>query len=323
MQKLKVSLVVPVRNEADSIEILIESIGRQTVQPDEIVLVDGGSFDTTVAIVERIAAENAKLKLVTTGGATPGKGRNLGIAAARNEWIALTDAGIKLDETWLEELINASGGADIVYGNYSPITDTFFTRCAAQAYVPPQGPDGIRGKFIASSLLKRQVWEAVGGFPDLRAAEDLFFMEQAERAGFKVKLAPKAMVHWQLRHDARSTFHKFALYSKHNVWAGRQWDWHYGLLKQYLALLPFLLLAIFHSWWWLAALPLCLSARVAKRILMHRFEFGLAMLVNPISFWGIGFIVILIDAATFIGWVHALRRTTPSAELPSSNKEGS
>ncbi len=191
MQESKVSLVVPVRDEADSIKVLIESIGRQTVQPDEIVLVDGGSSDSTVAKIERLAAENAKLKLVTTGGATPGKGRNFGIAAARNELIALTDAGIRLEENWLEELINASGEADIVYGNYSPITDTFFTRCAALAYVPPQGPDGIRGKFIASSLLKRAVWETVGGFPDLRAAEDLFLWSRPSVRALRLSSHPR------------------------------------------------------------------------------------------------------------------------------------
>ncbi len=115
-----------------------------------------------------------------------------------------------------------------------------------------------------------------------------------------------------------STFRKFVLYSKHNVWAGRQWDWHYGLLRQYLALVPFLLLTVLHSWWWLASLPMWLVARMAKRILAHRYEFGVAPLFNPITFFGVGFVVLLIDAATFVGWAQALKRTTPSAEAAAT-----
>ena len=332
MQSLKVSLVIPIRDEADTIEVLIESIGRQTLQPDEVVLVDGGSTDSTVEILERLAAGKPSLKLVKTAGATPGKGRNLGIEAARNNWIALTDAGIRLKENWLEELVKASDGADMVYGNYAPdlrgnfnaetrrseTTSSLFQRCAAFAYVPPQQAEGIRGKFIASSLIKKRVWEAVGGFPDLRAAEDLMFMEQAEGMGFKMAIAPDAMVHWSLRPDIASTFQKFVLYSKHNVWAGRQWDWHHGVLKQYLLLAPFLLLAGFHSWLWLMAIPLWLFARSAKRILLHRYEYGLAPLFNPMVAFGVAFLVVVIDVATFVGWAQGLRKTTPSAEAAAT-----
>ena len=312
MAIITASLIIPIRNEEASIENLIDSIGRQTMPPDEVVLVDGGSTDSTVEMVERLAAGKASIKLVKTDGATPGKGRNLGVEAARNQWIAFTDAGIKLEENWLEELVKAADGADIVYGEVSPVVDNLFEKCAVLSYVPPQRPNGIRTRFIASSLINKKVWEVVGGFPDLRAAEDLMFMEQAEAKGFKIALAPKAMAHWSLRPDLASTFQKFVLYSKHNVWAGRQWDWHYGVLKQYLLLVPFLLLAAFHSWWWLAAFPLWLLARTAKRILMHRYEYGLAALFNPLLVGGVAFLVLVIDVATFVGWAQALGRTKQS-----------
>ncbi|MBK7706931.1 MAG: hypothetical protein IPJ30_14500 [Acidobacteria bacterium] len=51
---------------------------------------------------------NDSMKLIRTDGATPGKGRNIGIAASRNEWVALTDAGIRLEASWLEELSRKS-----------------------------------------------------------------------------------------------------------------------------------------------------------------------------------------------------------------------
>jgi glycosyltransferase involved in cell wall biosynthesis len=335
---LPVSLVIPVRNEEESIEDLIESICRQTRQPDEIVFVDGGSTDGTVKLVEKLMRQRAEagshgeresvtgnrepfrtssggasevfpiLRLIKTDGATPGKGRNIGIKAASHEWIALTDAGIRLEKGWLENLIEVGSqtGADVVYGNLSPVINNFFEKCATITYVAPRKPGAIRCKFIASALINKRVSEAVGGFPDLRAAEDLMFMEAVEAAGFHTVTATQAMVHWQLGPNLTSTFRKFTLYSKHNVWAGRQWDWHHGVVRQYLFLVLFLVLAFLHSLWWLLGIPLWLFARTTKRILAHRFEFGAATLFNPLVFFGVAGLILVIDAATFVGWGQAL-----------------
>lgn len=307
MNATQVSLVIPVRDEQESIKALIDSIGRQTLPPDEVVLVDGGSTDGTIAIVERLAAIDDRIRLIKTDGATPGRGRNIGIAASTNDWIALTDAGIRLEPDWLEVLVGSRDSAttDIVYGNYAPIADSLFEKCAAIAYAPAQRPGVIRGKSIASYLLKKEVWERSGGFPDMRAAEDLMFMEAAEAAGYKATYAPGALVHWYLRPDLASTFRKFALYSKHNVWAGRQWDWHYGILRQYALFVTFLLLMIIHSPWWLFAIPLWLTARAAKRILAHRFEYGIRTLFNPLIVLGVMLLTVTIDMATFVGWGRA------------------
>ena len=300
-----ISLVIPVKNEERSLENLFASINRQTLKPDEIVLVDGGSTDKTVEIAERTAIENTNLKLIKTAQATPGKGRNIGVENAAGDWIAFTDAGIKLQKNWLENLVRKADEADVVYGNYAPQITGYFEKIAAIVYVPALRKDFIRGKSIASCLIKKKVWETVGGFPDLRAAEDLMFMESAEKAGFKCTYAPDALVYWQLRQNWSETFRKFVLYSKFNVWANRQWDWHYGILKQYLVVLPFVLLMIFHSVWWATGIVLWLGARTAKRILAHRFEFGFAPLFNPLYFFGVMFLILTIDAATFVGWAQA------------------
>src|ERR1051326_7758598 len=72
--------------------------------------------------------------------APAGRGRNLGAAAAKFDWLAFTDAGIRLDRDWLEELITRAEQdktIDVVYGAWEPVTDTFFKKCAAIAYVPP------------------------------------------------------------------------------------------------------------------------------------------------------------------------------------------
>ena len=306
---LPVSLVIPVFNESKSIVSLLQTINNQTLPPEEIILVDGGSIDNTVELIKEQTGHDNRFIVIKAGRAMPGKGRNIGAAEAKNQWIAFTDAGIKLDRNWLENLAkNAreNTGADVIYGNFAPQINNFFDKCAAISYVPAGSPGTIRGKSIVSCLLKKEVWEKAGGFPDWRAAEDLVFMENVGALGFKVAEAPDAMAWWELRPTLKSTFKKFDLYSKYNVWAGRQAYWHYGVARQYAVAILFVLLALFFNWLWLLLLPVWLSARVAKRILLHRHEFGLKTLFNPAVFFMVMLITVVIDMATFTGWIKAI-----------------
>src|SRR5918912_876135 len=121
-----ISLVVPVRDEAASVHVLLDSIAAQTRQPDEIIFVDGGSRDASQKM--------ARIRIIEAAEASPGRGRNLGIEAARHEWVALTDAGIRLEPQWLERLAEVArldSMVAVVYGNYETGTDSFFERCAA------------------------------------------------------------------------------------------------------------------------------------------------------------------------------------------------
>jgi glycosyltransferase involved in cell wall biosynthesis len=309
---LAVSLVIPVRNEEASLPELLSSIRGQSRQPDEVILVDGGSTDRTVALALELIAGDPRVRVIVAGEATPGRGRNVGIAAAAHDWIALTDAGIILEPTWLDrlvEVVERDPAVDVIYGTFDPAIASRFERYAALAYVMPRQlrPGGqMRGPSIASALLRRAVWEAVDGFPDQRAAEDLIFMERVERKAYKIGWAPAASVTWQLQPSLARTFRKFVLYSKHNVWAGRQRHWHYGLTRQYLVVLMLLLLALLHNPWWLALLLLGALARVARSIWVRREGRGLLWLLNPVQFIGVAVILLVIDLASFVGWAQAV-----------------
>lgn len=312
MVKVFVSLIIPVRDESGTIRELVDSINAQTSQPAEIIFVDGGSADDTVTQLRRASVLDSRIRIVEAGEATPGRGRNLGIAAAGNEWIALTDAGIRLEPTWLERLVGVvdrDPEVMVVYGNCEPVMETFFERCAALAYPPPKAMrDGklMRGPFIASSLIHRRVWESVGGFPDLRAAEDLIFMDRVAEAGFKTGWASDATVWWQLRPDLLSTFKKFALYSRHNVWAGMQRHWHHNIAKQYLVWLAFVLFAFVHSWWWALVPVVGYVTRVMKGIWRRREGRSLFWALNPIQAVGTTMVLLTVDLAMFVGWGQAV-----------------
>src|SRR5207245_175883 len=175
---------------------------------------------------------------------------------------------------------------------------------AALAYVPARsGSDkgNIRGPSVASMLIRKEVWAAVGGFPGYRASEDLIFMERVERRGFRTAYAPGARCYWQLPPGWRTTFRRFALYSYHNLVAGRGRYWHKGVMKYYLVALPFVALGVVNHYLWFSVLLAGFTARVGRTILPKRKEFGLEHPLHPLRWIGVALLLGLIDIATGVG----------------------
>jgi glycosyltransferase involved in cell wall biosynthesis len=308
---IEVSVVIPVRNEEQSLPSLIASLQAQTFPPAEVVIVDGGSTDETVALAHRLTRGDARFRIIEAGEATPGRGRNVGTSAARSEWIAYTDAGNGVEPTWLERLareVESDPSVEVVYGNYEPVTASPVERAVALTYTAPkqERPGGrMRGPFIASSLMRRYVWQRVGGFPDWRAAEDLVFMERVEAAQFRTGWATQATVWWHLPPTLGHVFSKFVLYSRHNVWAGRQRRWHYGVARNYLLGLLFVVLAFLHSPYWLIFPVVGTLARIAKGLWARREGRGLGWMLNPAQFLVVTVVLLAMDVATFVGWTQA------------------
>jgi glycosyltransferase involved in cell wall biosynthesis len=310
--KLKVSLVVPVLNEIVSLPVLLESIKRQTVLPDEVLIVDGGSTDSTAGVTKQLMQGDNRFRIIEIEQGTPGKGRNIGVANAVNEWIAFTDAGNRLKHDWLEKLIKAvekNPDLDVVFGTYELETFSFFNHCTTLAFVTPtRNINGHwwRGPAFVSALMRREVWEKIGGFPDLRASEDMIFLERVEAANFKIGHAPEAIVWWKPPTTIWGLYKRFELYSKINVLAKREKYWHYGLVKHYLLLLPFVVLTAWHSWWWLIVIFGWLFFRTAKNIYIRKEGNGLLWVFNPVRVIAVAFSIVVIDLATYIGWIKAV-----------------
>jgi len=305
----KISVIIPVKNEEGSIKDLLDSLLDQTHKPDEIVITDGGSKDATVKIIEEYIARGYPIKLIKTTHAYPGKARNLAVESSSYELIAMTDAGIKLDKNWLKELLRPleeGHDLDVVYGNYEPVTDTFFKECLAIAFVPaPRAVSGalMRLHFIASSLMKKKVWRSVGGFPDFRAAEDRIFMEKVGEGSFRIAFAPAAKVMWNIPSDFRSVFRRFSLYSMHDLMAGRYNDWHLAVIRMYLAAIAAVLLGVFVSPFWFIILALAAIARILFTVINKTRDEGPLKKFNIAKVVLIGIIIIWIDIAMFSGLI--------------------
>ena len=90
----KVSIIVPAFNCEAYIEDCIRSVTRQSEKEIEIVVVDDGSTDRTLTILERLAAEDSRVSVQSyrPNSGHPGFARNRGIARATGEYVAFLDS---------------------------------------------------------------------------------------------------------------------------------------------------------------------------------------------------------------------------------------
>ena len=229
IKSAKISVIVTVRNEEETIEALVQSLLRQTRAPDEIVIADGGSTDRTVEIIKRLIRHGAPIELLCCPGANIAAGRNRAILAATGEIICCTDAGTRLDSEWLDQISKPfEQGADVAMGFFQADPQSTFEWALGATTLPDQ--DEIDpNRFIPSSrsiAFRRVVWQAVGGYPEwLDYCEDVVFDLALRRAGFRFAWVPEAKVAYRPRTTLRSYFRQYYLYArgdgKANLWPRR------------------------------------------------------------------------------------------------------
>lgn len=92
-----ISVIIPAFNAENYITDALESVFKQTLRVDEIIVVDDGSTDKTVEVVERSSeSSNREVKIISQDNFGAAKARNAGIKIAQGEWIAFLDA----DDLW-------------------------------------------------------------------------------------------------------------------------------------------------------------------------------------------------------------------------------
>lgn len=96
------SIVIPTHNEEKDIPLCLKSLGQQSLKDFEIIIVDDGSKDNTIKIVQ----EFSKVKLIKGQHKGPGFSRNLGARHARGNVLVFVDADMTFDKDYLKNLIS-------------------------------------------------------------------------------------------------------------------------------------------------------------------------------------------------------------------------
>lgn len=168
----KISVVIPVKNGEGVIGKCLEAVLSQSVEPYEVIVVDGHSTDKTVEEAERVPVKVIYEDYGTVGGA-----RQVGLENVRGKYVAFTDADCIPERNWLENLIKEFDGNIVgVGGGIKNIGDEFWGRSIALIMNTFVGSaNSVQGRlykekrFVKSvsgcnSMYRREALMEIGGF---------------------------------------------------------------------------------------------------------------------------------------------------------------
>jgi len=228
---MSVSVVTTVKDEERTLSRFLGSLLAQSRPADEIVIVDGGSSDRTPEVLADLARSDGRIRVLDAPGASIAAGRNVAIAHARGDLIAVADAGTVAHGDWLERLVRPlerEPEAGVSAGYFLPAGDTWFERTLSAVITPHLG-EVDPARFLPSSrsvAFRRQWWERVGGYPEwLRHCEDLVFDLALKDAGATFRFVPGALVEWSARATLGAYFRQYLDYGRGdglaNLWPAR------------------------------------------------------------------------------------------------------
>lgn len=119
----KVSIITPVYNAEHTLERTLESIINQTWNDYELVLIDDGSTDNSLAICKKYANKDRRIKVIAQGNQGPSSARNCGLKIMTGEYLMCVDADDVLHVDAIEKLIKKMErtGADVCIFSWNEI----------------------------------------------------------------------------------------------------------------------------------------------------------------------------------------------------------
>ncbi len=299
---IKISVIIPVKNEETKIETCLKAVFSQTLKPYEVIVVDGHSTDKTVENAMKFPVRVFYEEYHTRAGAN-----NIGIANAQGDYIAFTDADCIPDKNWLKYLhkefkdgiVGVGGGVkNIGEGlwemSINIATDTFLGSANSV-----QGRYFKNKKFVKSisgcnSMYRKEDVIACGGFnASLSTAEDTDLNNRMLDLG-KLLYTPDAIIlhnHKRGLKDFRKRMYQYG-YGRAK---SRLWDLQ--VIPPIFGLLLLCVSIIFNYWILFVALLIYISIiAVTGLILSIQHKEPLYLLSVPTvyilehSFYSLGFL---------------------------------
>ncbi len=178
-------------------------------------MADNGSHDESVAVVRDWASRCPAVRVIDAsarGG--PAAARNVGVGAARGEFLAFCDSDDVVQPGWLNACVTALADADVVAG----VFDLHSLNDAVKGEPVPAATSqlGFLPAGLAANLaVRREAFTAVGGFDEvLFVGEDIDFCWRLQLAGYRFAVIESAVVAKRERTDLRGVFARALAYGR-------------------------------------------------------------------------------------------------------------
>ncbi len=207
-----VSVIIPVFNDNDRLQICLDALAGQTYPADrfEVIVVDNGSMPPVAGRVH--AGSNVRFLVEPRHGGFVA--RNTGLDAASGDIVAFTDADCYPEPRWIEAGVRAIGTSRlIVAGRVEAFPALASAPTAVERFEMlfgfEQEKNAARGVCVTANLIcRREAFDEAGLFnTESHSAHDYEWCQQAVRAGYRVVYGHDAAV----RTPARSSLAALAL----------------------------------------------------------------------------------------------------------------
>jgi succinoglycan biosynthesis protein ExoA len=250
-----VSVLVPFRNEEAHINTMIESLRAQQLDESvEFLVLEGGSTDSTRAIVERAIAEDPRIRLLETHGRNTPSALNAGLRSARGEFIARMDAHSRYPPSYLAEGLARLRRGDVacVTGPAIATGVDRWSRRIALALGTWLGNGGAAWRRGVDSevevdrgftgVWRRDTLEALGGWDELATVnQDTELAARIRKDGGRIVCVPQMAAHYIPRSSLGALARQYWRYGQYRArTAGR----HPESLRPSHTLAPGLALAL-------------------------------------------------------------------------------
>ena len=219
-----VSVIVPARDEEDSIDATLTALRRQDYPALQIIVVDGGSTDSTVRVVERHMAEDPRIELLPNPRQIIPAALNIALAAARGRWLVRMDAHSTVDDGYVSAAVARlrEGRWGGVGGRKDGVGTTPAGRAIAAALGSKFGVGGSLYHYgtteqtvdhIPFGAYPTELLRRLGGWDErLVANEDFEFDYRLRRSGAVLLFDPRLKISWKSRQTVRSLYRQYRRY---------------------------------------------------------------------------------------------------------------
>jgi len=211
-----VSIIVPIYNVEAYVAECLDSVAAQTYGNYEVVVVDDGSPDGSRAVVERHAAADPRIRIITRPNGGLGAARNTGVRNARGRFLTFLDSDDLLPPQALQRLVDSATrtGSDIVAGgmrrfdefrSWQPRWVGVVHRVRREQLRIEDFLPLIRNLYTCNKLFRRDFWDEQGlWFREGVAYEDQPLVTQLFCRAKAIDVIPEVVYQYRARDDMSS-----------------------------------------------------------------------------------------------------------------------
>lgn len=222
-----ISVIMPVLNEEKSVAGAVRSALAQEGVDVEVLVVDGHSSDGTREIVNGLAAEDPRVRLLDNPDVVIPKGLNVGLEHAHGEFIARVDGHASINSDYFRRALDRFASEPQLAG-VGGLRTGVSTKPTGRAIGMVLGSPYAIGDSInhfgteyqltdhaSFGVYRAEVAREVGGWdPNLLVNEDVDFDHRILAAGYTIGFDPDMLIWWHVRDNVPDLFHQYRRYGR-------------------------------------------------------------------------------------------------------------